>query len=169
MRAMVFVRRSGAMGLGHVGWAFEKSNDLFYSGSVENPGGKPVESPDKIGFWSIKSNYPQQHFVSRDYDEFKIINISGGNHVRAYSEVIRVKRSWYTLLFGNCMDDTFNVLRAYGVKDMPLPGSKITPNNWFDSLNWTHYNLSNLEAIEAPEKVVEEVLNVPLMDDIEFE
>ncbi|MGZ3643359.1 MAG: hypothetical protein ACXVCM_05855 [Ktedonobacteraceae bacterium] len=35
-RAVVFVRRLGANGLGHIGWAFEWNNGWFNTGSVEN-------------------------------------------------------------------------------------------------------------------------------------
>lgn len=141
MRACVFVRRDGANGLGHVGWAFEKGNGVFYTGAVENPSGQPVVHPDDIGFWSIKTKNPIGPMKNRKYDSYKVINLRRGNHVRAWSQVIKVKKSWYTLLFGNCMDDTYNVLKEYGVDSMPLPGVSITPNRWYDGLNWKEFRI----------------------------
>lgn len=150
MRACVFLRRSGAMGLGHVGWAFEQRDGLFYTGAVENPSGSPVAHPNDIGFWSVKTKDPVGQMRKRSYDSYKVIGLNGGNHVRAWSKVIQVKKSWYTLLFGNCMDDTYNVLRAYGVHSMPLPAASVTPNNWFDSLKWSYYPVG-LQQTSSPE------------------
>ena len=163
MRACVFVRRSGASGLGHVGWAFEQSNGLFYTGAVENPSGSPVEHPSKIGFWSVKTKNPLKYMAQRDYDSYKIIDLKRGNHVRGWSAVLKVKNSWYTLLFGNCMDDTYNVLKEYGVDSMPLPGVSITPNNWFDSLRWSKYPVSGNEV------KVDDALDLTFNGEDEFE
>jgi len=146
MRACIFLRRSGAMGLGHVGWAFEKEDGIFYAGAVENPSGSPVAHPDDIGFWSVKTKDPVGHMRKRAYDTYKIIGLRKGNHVRAWSKVLQVKKSWYTLLFGNCMDDTYNVLKEYGVPSMPLPGVSVTPNNWYDSMNWKEYPVNSLRS-----------------------
>jgi len=149
MRACVFGRRSGAMGLGHVGWAFEQGSGVFYAGAVENPSGSPIAHPDEIGFWSVKTKDPVGQMKARDYDSYKIVNIDRGNHARAWSKVLQVKKSWYVLLGGNCMDDTYNVLKEYGVNDMPWPSTSITPNNWYDNLNWSEYFITVVRSKDS--------------------
>ena len=57
-RAVVFVRRSGANGLGHIGWAFEWHNGWFHAGSVENPAGKISAKPPDMGFWAAHTLEP---------------------------------------------------------------------------------------------------------------
>lgn len=49
-RVLVFVRRTGANGLGHIGWAFEWMNGWFNAGSVENSKGKPFADPAAMDF-----------------------------------------------------------------------------------------------------------------------
>ena len=49
-RAVVFVRRLGANGLGHIGWAFEWKNGWFNTGSVENKTNKPFAKAEDMDF-----------------------------------------------------------------------------------------------------------------------
>lgn len=142
MKAAIFIRRNGAGGLGHVGWAFEYTDGLHNAGAVENPPGTPVASPTDMGFWTVKTNNPVQPMQQRDYDGYKIIDLERGNAPKAWSTVLWVKKQWYTLLFGNCMDDVYNVLTAYGVQ-LPLPAQYVTPNAWFDALPWSYYGIRN--------------------------
>jgi hypothetical protein len=47
-RAIVFIRRMGATGLGHIAWAFEWYNGWFNAGSVENATNKPYAMPEEM-------------------------------------------------------------------------------------------------------------------------
>ena len=41
----------------------------------------------------------------------------------------------YIVIFGNFMLNSHDVLRSYGIADLPLPMLEITPNRWFDQLS----------------------------------
>ena len=51
-RAIVFVRRTAADGLGHIAWGFEWLNGWFNVGAVENLKSKPFANPADMDFWS---------------------------------------------------------------------------------------------------------------------
>jgi hypothetical protein len=135
MRAGAFVRRNGAFGLGHVGWAFQYTDGSYCDGSVENPAGTPVSPPGQTGFWTQRVVDPDVPMQLRAYDEFKLFEVESVAPDRADKTVAWVGQQPYLVIFRNCMDDTYDVLRSYGVPDLPLPFLEITPNNWFDQLS----------------------------------
>lgn len=134
MRAGAFVRRSGAYGLGHVGWSFEYADGSYCDGSVENPGGTPVSPPGETGFWSQRVVDPDVPMQLRIYDAFKMIEIATADSDLADKTVAWVATQPYIVITRNCMDDTYDVLRSYGIPGLPLPLLEITPNRWFDQL-----------------------------------
>jgi hypothetical protein len=71
----------------------------------------------------------------RAYDAFKLFEIDTGNPGQADKTVAWVATQPYLVIFRNCMDDTYDVLRSYGIPDLPLPMLEITPNRWFDQLS----------------------------------
>ena len=77
LRAVVAVRRNGAMGMGHVGWAFEWPTGWFNAGSVENRIGGAYEPPGKTDFWSVHTQTPLASLFEfgPTYDEFKVFNV----------------------------------------------------------------------------------------------
>jgi len=135
MRAGAFVRRSGAYGLGHVGWTFEYADGSYCDGSVENPAGTPISAPGDTGFWSQRVTDPDVPMRLRDYDAFKLFVIDTGASDQADQTVAWIAMQPYLVIFRNCMDDTYDVLRSYGVPDLALPFLEITPNRWFDQLS----------------------------------
>jgi hypothetical protein len=135
MRAGAFVRRSGAAGLGHVGWTFQYPDGSFCDGAVENPAGTPTSPPGKTGFWSQTVADPDPPMQLRAYDAFKLFEIETGAPDQADKTVAWVATQPYLVIFRNCMDDTYDVLRSYGIPDLPMPMLEITPNRWFDQLS----------------------------------
>jgi hypothetical protein len=135
MRAGAFVRRSGAAGLGHVGWTFQYPDGSFCDGAVENPAGTPMSPPGQTGFWTQTVVDPDPPMKLRDYDAFKLFEIPTGNPDQADKTVAWIGLQPYLVIFRNCMDDTYDVLRAYGIPDLPMPMVEITPNRWFDQLS----------------------------------
>ena len=135
MRAGAFVRRSGADGLGHVGWTFQYPDGSFCDGAVENPAGTPMSPPGQTGFWTQTVVDPDPPMKLRDYDAFKLFEIPTGNPDQADKTVAWIGLQPYLVIFRNCMDDTYDVLRSYGIPDLPLPMVEITPNRWFDQLS----------------------------------
>jgi len=134
MRAGAFVRRSGAYGLGHVGWSFEYADGSYCDGSVENPGGTPVSPPGETGFWSQRVVDPDVPMQLRVYDAFKMIEVATADSDLADKTVAWIATQPYIVITRNCMDDTYDVLRSYGISGLPLPMLEITPNRWFDQL-----------------------------------
>lgn len=135
MRAGAFVRRSGASGLGHVGWTFQYTDGTYCDGSVENPAGTPVSAPGETGFWSQRVADPDPPMQLRAYDFFKLFVIDAADSIQADTTVAWIATQPYFVIFRNCMDDTYDVLRSYGVPGLPLPLLEITPNRWFDQLS----------------------------------
>ena len=135
MRAGAFVRRSGAYGLGHVGWTFQYADGSYCDGSVENPAGTPISAPGDTGFWSQTVADPDVPMRLRAYDAFKLFVIDTVSSDQADKTVAWIATQPYLVIFRNCMDDTYDVLRSYGVPDLPLPLLEITPNRWFDQLS----------------------------------
>src|SRR5579859_2485188 len=135
MRAGAFVRRSGAYGLGHVGWTFQYSDGSYCDGSVENPAGTPVSAPGQTGFWTQRVSDPDIPMRLLSYDAFKLFAIDASSPDQADKTVAWIANQPYLVIFRNCMDDTYDVLRSYGVPDLPLPFLEITPNRWFDQLS----------------------------------
>jgi hypothetical protein len=135
MRAGAFVRRSGADGLGHVGWSFQYADGSYCDGAVENPAGKPVSPPGQTGFWSERVVDPDGRMQLLKYDAFKLFEIEAGESDLADKTVAWIATQPYILIMRNCMDDTYDVLRSYGIPNLPLPMIEITPNRWFDQLS----------------------------------
>lgn len=134
VRAGAFVRRSGAGGLGHVGWSFQYADGSYCDGAVENPGGTPVSPPGETGFWIQRVVDPDVPMRLRAYDAFKMIAIDTGNSDLADKTVAWIAMQPYIVIMRNCMDDTYDVMRSYGVPGLPMPMLEITPNRWFDQL-----------------------------------
>jgi hypothetical protein len=135
MRACAFVRRSGAYGLGHVGWSFQYTDGSYCDGSVENPAGTAISAPGQTGFWTERVVDPDLPMKLHDYDLFKVFEIESGTADHADQTVAWIATQPYLVIFRNCMDDTYDVLRSYGIPELPLPMLEITPNNWFDQLS----------------------------------
>ena len=135
MRAGAFVRRNGAYGLGHVGWTFQYADGSYCDGGVENVAGTPISPPGQTGFWTERVVDPDIPMQLRAYDAFKLFEIEAGTPDQADKTVAWVATQPYLVIFRNCMDDTYDVLRSYGTPGLPLPLLEITPNHWFDQLS----------------------------------
>lgn len=148
-RALVFVRRAGASGLRHIGWAFEWHNGWFNTGSVENRAGKPFAKPEEMDFWSTHTQQPirtaQQQLTP--YDEFKVFNIEEPQPKAAWKTVIWESRVPYVLVRHNCNDVTYDVLRAYGVTALYDPAEEYVPNDWYDALPGPSYSMRQHPAV----------------------
>src|SRR5207248_5186074 len=148
-RAIVFVRRPGASGLGHIGWAFEWPNGWFNVGSVENATGKPFASPEEMGFWDVHTLDPiaaMQKQLLR-YDEYRIFYVPHPRPKDAWKTVIWESREAYSVLRRNCNDVTYDILRSYGATDLIDPAQEFVPNDWYDSLPGRSYIIEEYPVI----------------------
>jgi hypothetical protein len=149
-RAVVFLRRSGADGIGHVGWAFDNGDGTFTAGSIENPRHSLHTNSRAMGFWAVRARDPIQPMRARRYNEFKVIDLRQGDLSTATRVVKWVSRQPYEIIGHNCMNATYDVLRAYGVDRLPVPAHHWEPNHWFDHVQGQHYQIDtdgvNLES-----------------------
>lgn len=134
--ALVFVRRSGAEGLGHIGWGFEGRGGWFYVGSVENVERKPFAGPEEMGFWCMRTLDPFATMQHRDYpyDEYKLFFVPQPHLKEAWKMVIEERQEPYSFVHYNCCDVACEILHAYGCEELPDPAAEYVPNDWYDAL-----------------------------------
>lgn len=150
MRAVVFVRRSGARGLGHAGWAFDCGDGSFCAGSVENPLHHLRTPPRDDGFWALRTRNPVEPMRQRRYTDFKVISLESANIARAWRTVAWLSSRPYDVFGHNCMDATYDVLRAYGIAGLPVPAHHWEPNHWFDRVHAPRYHIDDASVMFEP-------------------
>ncbi|HTV93046.1 MAG TPA: hypothetical protein VMG98_10040, partial [Verrucomicrobiae bacterium] len=134
MRTAAFVRYSGANGLGHVGWGFDYNDAVVNAGSVENPKGTPTCPVATMGYWSEFLANPIPTVTKNGYDSLKYLNLEQANPVRAYRVAKWVATQPYDVVGRNCLDDTYDVVRAYGFPKPQPPSDDLFPGAWFGLL-----------------------------------
>lgn len=142
-KIVIFCRPSGApflgQELGHVGWAFETAPGQFLCGSVENTSGNPEMPSGKTDYWEDNTRDPYTHFATGPlgdktrYDVYKELFVSVPD-VNAGRKAMDWARSQpYKVKGLNCMNFTYEVLKAYGANFLPNP-SEMNVNNWIPNL-----------------------------------
>lgn len=133
MRAAVFIRYHSGDGAGHVGWAFDVARKRANAGSVENHGGTLETDPHKMGFWSKFVDDPVAQMSERNYNDakFREVPAERADPLRAYRVVRWIETQAYRAVTRNCLDDAYDVLRAYGVRKLPMPVLDWIPKMWF--------------------------------------
>jgi uncharacterized membrane protein HdeD (DUF308 family) len=149
LRAVAFVRRSGANGLGHTGWAFEWPNGWFNAGSVENPSGAPFAPVEKMGMWTAHTLEPVATMIRQatPYDEFKLLFVDEPRCIEAWRAAVWVSRTPYSVQRRNCADATYDVLRTYGAEALPDTAQKSIPNEWYDAIPGPSYRIADHPAL----------------------
>jgi len=148
-RALIFVRRSGASGLGHVGWAFEWRNGWFNVGAVENRSGRTFSKAEATDFWTAHTTDPvaTMQSVGGQYGEYKVLYVTQPHPKAAWRTVVWVSQRPYAVLRRNCVDATYDVLRTYGITNLPDPATEYAPNDWYDSLATPSYAIATYPLI----------------------
>ncbi len=141
LRAMAFVRRSGAMGMGHAGWAFEWPNGWFNCGSVENRSRSSYRPAGKADFWTANTQDPVATMVELGpgYDEYKVFRVPNPHPKDAWATVAWISRQPYFIQRRNCADAAYDVLRAFGVDTIFDTSQKSMPNEWYAALPGPSY------------------------------
>lgn len=165
LKAVVFVRRHGASGAGHVGWAFEYGDETFNVGAVENTAGYFLDGPMQMAFWTQRTAQPVAPMKMRHYDEFKLIEVQQPNPSYAWQVVQWVGHHWYSFAWHNCMDSTYDVLRAFGVPNLPPPVLHWLPNGWFDSIQAEHHEVNEIDDTQLKKATVQP-LHIPVTQTI---
>lgn len=137
MRAAAYVRYHSGDGFGHVGWAFDWSAGSVNAGAVENHSGAFDTPVSQMGFWTDFSSDPTPRMRELLYDDVKFVDVDDANPIAAYRVVLWIKRQPFRAIHRNCLDDTYDVLRAFGVRNMDAPSRDLIPNEWFKRFRGT--------------------------------
>ncbi len=135
MKVAAFVRYKGADGLGHVGWGFDYDDAYVNAGSVENPQGAPTSPLAAMGYWCAFLPNPIPTMLSKEYDSLKYLNLKNASPIRAYRVAKWIGTRPYDVVGCNCLNDTYDVLRAYGFPDLQPPSDDLLPDVWFGLLS----------------------------------
>lgn len=163
--ACVFVKPDGAQKFGHVGWGFKvPGTDRWVYGAVENPGGRLYTPPGgDIGAWhaegsydrmlsemSTDVNYPgtSEHPYSRyrctetsTYDVNKARRMVRTVEARGF--LVGVDPRTGELTSRDCLDATYDVLKAYRTKGLTPTPRLAVPNVWVEELwGWSDRTLT---------------------------
>lgn len=138
--AFVFVRRNAAvLHAGHVGWGFQLANGQFFCGATENPRGYPLILMGGDNGWWGSQNPSEDDMLNemrkRAFNQYKFQDMTNANPDVAYKAALLTKTWGYAAVGNNCLDHTYAVLYAYGVKNLPLKQLHPAPNDWFDDWN----------------------------------
>ncbi len=149
-RAAVFVRYRSGDGAGHVGWAFEyEPRKRIDAGSVENHTGGIHADASHMDFWNELSSDPVACMRKNEYDDVKFVDVDDPDPVRAYQTVRWIEKHAYTAILRNCLDDAYDVLRAYGVADLEPPSHDWFPKNWFAHFRGTQRAVAEFDWNEG--------------------
>lgn len=166
MRVAAFIRYSGANGLGHVGWSFDFDASQVNAGSVENPLGTPTCDPTDMGYWDVFCSDPIPEMAEKRYDALKYVDQTQADPSGAYRVAQWIKSLPYCVFGRNCLDDTYDVLRAYGVVGLPPPSNEWLPREWFEKLNATQASLVGFKWSNRPAASVLSLATLPLKDEV---
>jgi hypothetical protein len=148
VRAACFIRYRSGDGFGHVGWAFDMGDGTVNAGSVENHGGHIFTPASKMGFWDACFADPVAAMADHGYDDLKWMQVDRPDPLLAYRTVRWIEHEAYKALHRNCEDDVYDVLRAFGVRDLVLPSLVWFPKSWFRRLRGT---LEHVNAYTWPQ------------------
>lgn len=154
--ACVFVKPDGAQKLGHVGWGFRiTGTNTWEYGAVENPTDKLYTPPGgDIGAWHTTGSYARMlsdmsrgaHYPGHSthpYNRYRCTGSSTSDVGAARAMVGQVEARGFLVGFDprtgkltsrDCLDATYDVLRAYRTRHLtPAPKLDI-PNLWVETL-----------------------------------
>lgn len=151
MRAAVYVRYHSGDGFGHVGWAFDWPPDLVSAGSVENHSGAFDTPAQRMGFWSSFTQDPTHRMRELLYDDVKYVDIGDADPVKAYRVVLWIKTQPFRAIHRNCLDDTYDVMRAFGLRHLDPPSRALIPKEWFQRFPGTLAHLADFRWRDDPD------------------
>jgi hypothetical protein len=143
MRAAVYVRYHSGDGFGHVAWAFDWSPHLVSVGAVENHSGAFDTPAARMGFWNAFTPDPTPRMGELLYDDVKYVDLDEVRPVKAYRVALWIKNQPFRAIHRNCLDDTYDVLRAYGVRHLDPPSRDLIPKEWFKRFPGTLAHVSD--------------------------
>jgi hypothetical protein len=123
---------------GHVGWGFELPGGNWEFGANEGPTRWPLVKADV----SITRAYTGSEAamlawsINGGYTRYRCVTVPAFNASAAEQQVSHEQNEPYWVPSPDCESQAYNVLREYGVKNLPNDGvSNALPNNWFNGLS----------------------------------
>jgi hypothetical protein len=154
--ACVFVKPDGAQKFGHVGWGFKVPGaGRWVYGAVENPGGKLYTPPGgDIGAWHTEGSYTRMlsdmsrdaHYPGRSqrpYSRYRCTPSSTSDATAARAMIRTVAARGFLVgvdprtgkfTSRDCLDATYDVLKAYRTQRLTRAAKPAVPNVWVESL-----------------------------------
>lgn len=157
LEAAVFVRHAGAYGAGHIAWGWQwapwepKYRNHWVIGSVEDFAGMPVQSHEEMDYWSVIVKHPAEAIKRYGYDEYKVLKVPNADPDAALRVQAWVEAEAYRVLGRNCMDDCYDILRAYGAT-LPPPVYHWLPNHWYNHVAGKRHTIHYYLHKPVPEK-----------------
>ncbi|MFJ8779070.1 hypothetical protein [Streptomyces sp. NPDC102476] len=163
--ACVFVKPDGAQKFGHVGWGFKvPGTGRWVYGAVENPSAKLYTPPSgDIGAWHAEGSYDRMlSDMSTDayypgtsehpYSRYRCTRSSSHDVNNARAMIRRVEARGFLvgvdprtgkLTSRDCLDATYDVLKAYRTRHLPPAPELSVPNVWVEELwGWSDRTLT---------------------------
>ncbi|MET7725249.1 hypothetical protein [Streptomyces mirabilis] len=154
--ACVFVKPDGARKFGHVGWGFRiTGTDRWVYGAVENPSNALYTPPGgDIGAWHAEGTYARMlgdmsrdaHFPGKSthpYSRYRCTDSSTSDVSSARAMIRTVEKRGFLvgvdpetgdLGSRDCLDATYDVLRAYRTRHLTPAYPTEIPNLWVETL-----------------------------------
>ncbi|WP_405879293.1 hypothetical protein OG762_11915 [Streptomyces sp. NBC_01136] len=163
--ACVFVKPDGAQKFGHTGWGFRiTGTDRWVYGAVENPTNALYIAPGHdIGAWHAEGTYARMlgdmsrdaHFPGRSthpYSRYRCTSSSTSDVTAARAMIRTVEGRGFLvgvdpetgdLGSRDCLDATYDVLRAYRTRHLTPAYQTEIPNMWVETLVlWSDHTLT---------------------------
>lgn len=164
--ACVFVKPDGAQKFGHVGWGFQVTGmKRWVYGAVENPSGKLYTPPGgDIGAWHAEGTYkrmmsemsrggtPIPGNSEHPYSRYRCTGSSASDVNAAWAMIRTVEARGFLvgvdpktgkLTSRDCLDATYDVLKAYRTEGLTRAEKLAVPNVWVESLwGWSDKKLT---------------------------
>ncbi len=102
-----------------------------------------------MGFWNELGDDLVVCMRKNGYDDVKFVDVGEANPVSAYETVLWIEKHTYIAILRNCLDDVYDVLRAYGVSDLEPPSHDWFPKNWFAHFRGTQRPVSGFQWNEG--------------------
>lgn len=153
----VFARPNMPPAMGHTGWGYQQADGTYWAGAVDGTGWWPSRSQkddERENFhWARQFGTESEMLEyfkwygkgtpNAQYTHVKKLAVVDPNYSGGRSKADSYNGTGFVVLMKNCMNETYGVLRAYGVTNskLPWPQTNWVPNMWFWNINTEQISL----------------------------
>jgi hypothetical protein len=123
---------------GHVGWGFELPGGNWEFGANEGPKWWPLVKADvsiTAAHTGSEATMLAWFINAGGYTRYRCVTVPAFNASAAEQQVSHEQNELYLVPSQDCESQAYNVLNAYGVKNLPNDLLDPVPNNWFNGLS----------------------------------